>query len=517
MPDTIWIIISVVLVIVAGIAGFIIGGMHRKKVAEKTIGSAEEEATKILTDATNTAERKKSESINEARRESDRLKKETDSYVEMRRRDLDREQSRLERMENNLNQRSNQITKKEDSIRAKEDEAAEKLKEAEALKKTQTDVLEKISGYTQEEAKLSILNSVDESLDREKALKIRTFAEETRSNSEEIAREIIAASIQRLASESVGQLTISTVTLPDEDIKGRLIGREGRNINAIETITHTELIIDDTPLTVTISCFEPVTREIARLTLEKLIADGRIHPGTIEKMYNKAKSEVDQKIKTSGEKAVHDLGVNGINPELVKLLGRLRYRTSYSQNVLDHSIEVARLSAYLATELHADVKTAKRAGLLHDIGKAVDRAENGTHIELGVEYAKKYRESEVICHAIQAHHGDVEAVSVYDFIVQAADAISAARPGARREDMASYIQRLEKLETIAHSVDGVNEAYAIQAGRELRILVNPDKISDDKMEIMAHEIAVKVGNEVQMPGQIKVQVIRERRVTKLVK
>lgn len=517
MPDIKWIIIFAVITVAVGVAAFVLGGIRRRKIAEKTIGSAEDEATRIITEAANSAERKKKDTITETREETDRIRKEADSYVEMRRKDLDREQARLERMESNLNQRSNQISKKEDQIRAKEDEALAKVQEAESLKKTQQDVLERISGYTQEEAKLSILRSVDESLDHEKALRIRDFREKLHEEADEQARGILAASIQRLASDSVGQLTVSTVSIPNDEMKARVIGRDGRNVNAFESITHTELIIDDSPLVITISCFEPVRREIARLTLEKLVADGRIHPGSIEAMYNKSKAEVEQIVKTTGEHAVQDLGINGINPELIKLLGRLRYRTSYCQNVLDHSIEVARLSGFLATELHADVKTAKRAGLLHDIGKAVDRIDTGTHIELGVEYAKNYREKDIIVHAIQAHHGDVEATSVYDFIVQAADAISAARPGARREDLANYIKRLEKLEDIAHSVDGVREAYAIQAGRELRILVDPEKVNDDKMEIMAHDIATRVGNEVQMPGQIKVQIIRESRVTKLVK
>ena len=517
LPSFVIWIIAAVLCIVVGIVAFILGGNYRKKTAEAQIGSAEEEANRIVTDALNKAERKKKETIGETKEEAERIRKEADSYVEMRRHDLDREQARLERMESNLNQRTNQVSKKEDQLRTREDDITKRLAEAESLKKTQQDILEKISGYTQEEAKISILRSVDESLDHEKALKIREYAERTREEADEKARDIIAMSVQRLASDSVTQLAVSTVTIPNDDMKGRIIGREGRNVNAFEAITHAELIIDDTPETITISCFEPTTREIARLTLEKLVADGRIHPGSIENMYNKAKAEVELTIKQTGEHAAQDVGVNGLHPELIKLIGRLRYRTSYGQNVLDHSIEVARIAGYLASELHADVKTARRAGLLHDIGKAIDRDMEGTHIELGVEQAKKYREKEAVVHAIHAHHGDVESVSVLDFIIQAADAISAARPGARREDLASYIKRLEQLEDIAHSVDGVKEAYAIQAGRELRIMVNPDKINDDQMELMAHNIATRVGNEVQMPGQIKVQVIRESRVTKLVK
>ncbi|HHU84114.1 MAG TPA: ribonuclease Y [Clostridiales bacterium] len=517
MKTPAWIAIIFAACVIVGVVMFILGGILRKKQAEKTIGSAEDEANRIVTDAVNNAERTKKEAITDAKEEALRIRSEADSYVEMRRKDLDREQGRLERMESNLNQRTNQISKKEDQVRSKEDEINSKLNEAESFVRSQREMLTRISGYSEEQAKLTILQSVDESLDHEKAIRIRDMEEKTREEANEKANSIIAMAIQRLASDSVGQIAVSTVTLPNDEIKGRIIGREGRNVRTFEQITHTELIIDDTPESITISCFEPTTREIARLTLEKLIADGRIHPGSIETFYNKSVAEVEQTIKQTGERVVQDLGVNGIHPELVKLLGRLRYRTSFGQNVLDHSVEVARLAGYLAAELNCDVKTAKRAGLLHDIGKAMDRDNEGTHIELGVEQAKKYREKDVVVHAIWAHHGDVEAKSIYDFIIQAADAISAARPGARREDLANYIKRLEKLEDIAHSVSGVKEAYAIQAGRELRILVNPETVDDDKMQIMAHDIAQKVGNEVQMPGQIKVQIIRESRASALVK
>ena len=373
------------------------------------------------------------------------------------------------------------------------------------------DMLERISGFTKEQAKDYLLSALEEDLTHEKAVKIMEYEQKTKDESETIAREIIATAIQRCAADHSAEATVSVVTLPNDEMKGRIIGREGRNIRTLETITGVDLIIDDTPEAITVSCFDPVRREIARKTLEKLIADGRVHPARIEELYEKSRKEVEHTIKQTGERAAIDAGVNGIHPELIRQLGKLKYRTSYGQNVLNHSLEVSYIAGLMAAELGADVKTAKRAGLLHDIGKALDHEMEGSHIELGVEYAKKYKENEQVVHAIQAHHGDVEAKTVVACLVQAADAISAARPGARRENLQNYIKRLEKLEEISNSFDGVEKSYAIQAGREIRIMVKPEAVSDDQMVLVARDIAKKIEEELEYPGQIKVNVVRESR------
>ena len=409
------------------------------------------------------------------------------------------------------------MEKKEEALSEKLKEADAKLVEVEQIKKSQFDMLEKISGFTKEQAKALLLQNLDEELTHDKAVRIMDYEQRTKDEADALAREIITTAIQRCAADHASEATVSVVSLPNDEMKGRIIGREGRNIRTLETITGVDLIIDDTPEAITVSSFEPVRREIARLTLEKLISDGRIHPARIEEMYEKAKREVEQTIRQTGERAVIDAGVNSIHPELVKLLGKLKYRTSYGQNVLNHSLEVSYLAGLMAAEIGADVKTAKRAGLLHDIGKALDREFEGSHIDLGVEYAKKYRENDQVVHAIAAHHGDIEAKTIVACLVQAADAISAARPGARRENVQNYIKRLEKLEEIATSFDGVEKSYAIQAGREVRIMVKPDVVSDDQMTIIAHDVVKKIEDELEYPGQIKVHIIRENRAIEYAK
>lgn len=378
-------------------------------------------------------------------------------------------------------------------------------------------MLEKISGFSKEQAKDYLLKALEADLVHEKAVRINEIEQKTKDEADTKAREIIATAIQRCAADHSADATVSVVALPNEEMKGRIIGREGRNIRTLETITGVDLIIDDTPEAITVSCFEPVRREIARLTLEKLIVDGRIHPTRIEELYEKSKREVEHTIKQTGERAAIDAGVNGLHPEEMKLLGKLRYRTSYGQNVLNHSLEVSYLAGLMAAEIGADVKTAKRAGLLHDLGKALDHEIEGTHIELGVEYAKKYKESEAVVHAIHAHHGDVEAKTIVACLVQAADAISAARPGARRENLQNYIKRLEKLEEISNSFPSVDKSFAIQAGREVRIMVKPEAVSDDEMVLLAREIVQKIESEMEYPGQIKVNLIRENRVFDIAK
>lgn len=506
-------IILIVVAIVAGlIVGFLLGERHRKRVAEAAIGSANQEAARIINQALTTAEQQKKEKILEAKEEIHKSRAENDKELRERRNEVQRQERRMIQKEESLEKKTSNLEKKEDILAKKLKDADKKMAEVEALKKSEFDVLEKISGFTESQAKDYILTQVDERLDHEKAAKILEAREQIKEQSDEIAREIVTTAIQRCAAERTTEATVSVVTLPNDEMKGRIIGREGRNIRAIEAVTGVDLIIDDTPETITISCFEPVRREIARLTMERLIQDGRIHPARIEETYEKCKKEVNQTIKQTGERAVLDAGVTGIHPELVKLLGRLKYRTSYGQNVLDHSLEVCYLSGLIAAEVGADVKQAKRAGLLHDIGKALDHEMEGSHVQLGADAAKKYRESEAVVHAIRAHHNDIEPKTTVAFIVQAADAISAARPGARRENIENYIKRLEKLEEIANSFDGVDNSYAIQAGREIRIMVKPEKVNDDQMVILAHDVAQRVEQELEYPGQIKIHVVRENRV-----
>ena len=511
IPIYVAIIIAVVCAILFGVLGFIFGGQHRKKTAEAQIGSAEEEAAKIINKAVGEAETKKRESVLEAKDEIHKMRTDADRELRERRNEVQRQEKRMISKEDALDKRVEQLEKKEETLAAKLKQADNTLVEAESIKRSQLEVLERITGYTQEQAKAYLLETLEQTLKREKAVKIREYEEKTREESENLAREIIGTAIQRCAADHAAEATVSVVALPNDEMKGRIIGREGRNIRAIETITGVDLIIDDTPEAITISSFDPVRREVARLTLEKLISDGRIHPALIEKLFDKAKHEVDQTIRQAGERAVIDAGITGIHNELVKLLGRLKYRTSYGQNVLNHSLEVSYIAGLMASELGADVKLAKRAGLLHDIGKAVDHSQEGSHIELGVEFAKRYKENDIVVNAIQAHHGDVEPTSIVACLVQAADTVSAARPGARRENLQNYIKRIKELEDIPKNFDGVSDAYAIQAGREIRVLVKPERISDDDMVLLSRTIAEKIEQELEYPGQIKVNVIRESR------
>ena len=513
MNTTLAIVLIIVAAIVFGVIGFIAGGAHRKKVAEAAIGSAKEEATRIINQAMTKAEQAKKEAILEAKDEIHKQRSETEKDLRERRAEVQRQEHRLIQKEENIDKKTDAIEKKEEILADKIQKADEKMAEIETLKKSQLEMLEKISGYSKEQAKAFLLQQLEETLEHEKAVRVLDYQEKMKDEADNIAREYITTAIQRCAADHAAEATVSVVALPNDEMKGRIIGREGRNIRAIETITGVDLIIDDTPEAITVSCFDPVRREIARLTLEKLIADGRIHPARIEETVEKCKREVEATIKQTGERAVVDAGVGNVHPELIKLLGRLKYRTSYGQNVLNHSLEVSYIAGLLAEELGADVKLAKRAGLLHDIGKSIDHEYEGTHVQLGVEFAKKYKENDKVLHAIQAHHGDVEPKTVVAYIVQAADAISAARPGARRENIENYIKRLEKLEEIATSFDGVDTSFAIQAGREVRILVKPEQVSDDKMVLLAHDIAAKIESELEYPGQIKVNVVRESRAT----
>ena len=517
MPLVIAIIAIAAAAVVSGALFFFIGISYRKSVAEKQIGSAEQEANKIVSEAMKTAEARKKEAILEGKDEIHRLRNESEKEISDRRREVQRQERRIQQKEENLDKKMNNLEAKEEKVQKKLKDADAKLSEVEQLKKSQFEMLERISGYTAEQAKAYLLEQLDHELNHEKSVKILAYEEELKDESEKLARKIISLAIQRLAADQVSEATVSVVALPNDEMKGRIIGREGRNIRAIENATGVDLIIDDTPEAITVSCFEPVRREIARVALEKLIADGRIHPARIEEMIEKARREVEHKIKQSGERAVLDTGLRGIHPELVKLLGKLRYRTSYGQNVLDHSLEVAYISGMIASELGIDPTVAKRAGLLHDIGKALDHEMEGSHIELGVEVARKYKESEAVVHAIQAHHGDVEAKTVVACIVQAADAISAARPGARRENLENYIKRLQKLEEVASSFKGVESSYAIQAGREIRIMVKPEVVSDERMVPLAREICKKLEEDLEYPGQIKVNIIREARAVDFAK
>lgn len=514
---SLFVVIIVACVVVAAAAGIAVGIVYRKKVAEATIGSAQQEATRIVNDAVSKAESKKKEAILEAKDEIHRQRNELEKELRERRSEVQRQERRLSQKEESLDRKMENIEKKDEQLNNKIKAADKKAEEIELVKRSQIEMLEKISGFNKEQAKDYLLKTLESGLVHEKAVKVMEYEQKTKDEADEKAREIIATAIQRCAADHSADATVSVVALPNDEMKGRIIGREGRNIRTLETITGVDLIIDDTPEAITVSCFDPVRREIARLTLEKLIADGRIHPTRIEELYEKSKREVEHTIKQMGERAAIDAGVNGIHPELIKQLGKLKYRTSYGQNVLNHSLEVSYLAGLMAAELGADVKTAKRAGLLHDIGKALDHEMEGSHIELGVEYAKKYKENDSVVHAIEAHHGDVEARTIVACLVQAADAISAARPGARRENLQNYIKRLEKLEEITNSFPCVEKSYAIQAGREVRIMVKPDAVSDDEMVLVARDIVKKIEDELEYPGQIKVNVIRENRVIDVAK
>ena len=505
------IVLGAAALVVGIIGGFVFGNLYRKKVAENEIGSAEAEATRIVSEAMKTAESKKKEAIIEGKDEIHRLRNESERELNDRRKEVQRQERRIQQKEETLDKKLDNLEKKEENVARKQKEAEKKLEEVETIKKSQFEMLERISGYSAEQAKAYLLEQLDGELAHEKSVKIMDYEQQLKDESDKKARNIISLAIQRLAADHVTEATVSVVPLPNDEMKGRIIGREGRNIRAIETLTGVDLIIDDTPEAITLSCFEPVRREIARVSLEKLISDGRIHPARIEEMVEKARREVEATIKSTGEHAVIDAGVGGIHPELIKLLGRLRYRTSYGQNVLNHSLEVSYIAGMMASELGMDPTVAKRAGLLHDIGKALDHELDGSHIELGVDVARKYKESDAVIHAIHAHHGDIEAKTVVACLVQAADAISAARPGARRENLENYIKRLEKLESVASSFDGVETTFAIQAGREVRIMVKPEVVGDDKMPSLARDICQKIESELEYPGHIKVHIIRESR------
>lgn len=511
------IIVGVLCAIIFGVLGFVLGGEHRRKTSEKEIGSATQQATKIINNALTEAEATKKARLIEAKDEIHKLRHDADKEIRERRSEVQKQENRLNQREEYLDKRADSLEKKNENIGVKQKQLDDKLLEIDGIKKSQFDMLERISGLTQEQAKDQLLANLNEELDTEKSKRILENEQMIKDQSEVLAKEIISTAIQRCAADHTAETTVSVVALPNDEMKGRIIGREGRNIRSIETITGVELIIDDTPEAITISSFDPVRREIARLTLEHLIQDGRIHPTKIEECFEKATREVNNTIKTEGEKAVLSANCGQIHPELVKLLGKLKYRTSYGQSVLKHSLEVSYIAGLMAAEIGADEKQARRAGLLHDIGKALDHEMEGSHIALGVEWAKKYKESDAIVHAIAAHHGEIECKTVVACLVQAADAVSAARPGARRENIENYIKRLEQLEEISTSFDGVERAYAIQAGREVRVMVKPDVINDERMPYIAHEIAKKIENEMEYPGQIKVNIIRESRASDIAK
>lgn len=498
---------------VAGIAlGAIIGFLVRKLISEKTIKSAEIEAQRIVNEAKKGAEAVKKESVIEAKEEAHKIKNEAEREAKERRKEITRTENRLTQKEEHLDKRIDNLDKKEEQLNAKIKENTLLTEEIERLKAEQGAMLQKISGMTMEEAKQELLDRAEVEARHEMAMRLSDIEQEYKERSEDLARDIISLAIQRCASDSVSEATVSVVDLPNDEMKGRIIGREGRNIRAIEALTGVDLIIDDTPEAITVSTFDPIRREVARLSLEKLIADGRIHPSRIEEMVEKSRKEVDAIVKREGEQATFETGIHGINPELVKILGRLKFRTSYGQNALKHSIEVAHISGMIAYELGVDATLAKRAGLLHDIGKAMNHEVDGSHVQIGVDLAKKYKESKEVIHAIEAHHGDVEPKTFIAVIVQAADAISAARPGARRENLENYIKRLQRLEEIANSFEGIEKSFAIQAGREIRIMVKPEEVNDDDMVFIAREIAKKIESELEYPGQIKINMVRETRV-----
>ena len=510
-------IVGIACAVVFGLLGAVISGVVKDKKALNDKNSAAQEATRIINNALSEAEATKKAQLIEAKDEIHKLRSEADKDIRERRNEVQRQEKRLNQREEYLDKRADTLEAKSEHLSEKLKEVDDKLLEIDSIKKSQFDILERISGLSQEEAKKQLMQSLESELDIEKSKRILEYEQMIRDQSDLLAREVISTAIQRCAADHTAETTVSVVPLPNDDMKGRIIGREGRNIRSIEQITGVELIIDDTPEAITVSSFDPVRREIARLTLEKLIQDGRIHPTRIEEMFDKSKREVEAIIKSEGEKAVISANCGSVHPELVKLLGKLKYRTSYGQSVLKHSLEVSYIAGLMAAELGADEKQARRAGLLHDIGKALDHEMEGSHIMLGVEYARKYKENEAIIHAIQAHHGDVECKTVVAALVQAADAVSAARPGARRENVENYIKRLRQLEEISTGFDGVEKAYAIQAGREVRVMVKPEVISDQKMPLIAREIVKKIEEEMEYPGQIMVNIIRESRTSDIAK
>ena len=517
MPTFLAIGLILAALALGGLVGALLGYRRRKSFAEREIGSAEEEARRIINEAIKSAENKKREATVEAKEQILKERNEFEKEVKDRRSELQRQENRLNQKEENLDRKTENMERKEETLAARAAELEQDKEELERLKQSQVEVLERISGLTSEEAKRYLIDQLEEEVTHEEALKIKEIQARFKEEADTYAREQIALAIQRCAADHVAEATVSVVPLPNDEMKGRIIGREGRNIRTLETLTGVDLIIDDTPEAITVSCFDPVRREIARLALEKLILDGRIHPTRIEEMVEKAKREVDATIKSEGERAIFETNVHGLHPELVKLLGRMHYRTSYGQNVLNHSIEVAHLAGLLAAEIGANVAEAKRGGLLHDLGKAIDHEVEGSHVQIGVELARKYKESEGVIHAIEAHHDDVEPHTIVACLVHAADAISAARPGARKENVEYYIKRLEKLEELTASFPGVEKSYAIQAGREVRIMVKPEEVSEDRMVLLAREIAKRIEDELEYPGQIKVNLIRETKAIEYAK
>jgi ribonuclease Y len=509
--------IEILIVVIVGIvclaAGALVGILYRKHVAEAKIGTAEQKARELVEEGAKQAETLKKEALLSAKEEIMRQKNDMEQEIKERRAEVSRTETRLSKKEENLDKKSEQLDKKNEQLDKKLKDCDTVREQIDATLEEQKLMLERVSGYTAEQAKAELVSELEEEIRHEQAQRIAELEEQYREEADDKACRIMALAIQRCAGDFVAESTISSVALPSEEMKGRIIGREGRNIQKLETLTGVELIIDDTPEVITISGFDPIRREVARLALEKLISDGRIHPTRIEEMVEKAKKDVDAAIKQAGERATFEVNIHGINPDLVRLLGRLRYRTSYGQNVLQHSIEVAILAGIMAEELGVDPVLARRAGLLHDIGKAFPYDVEGSHVQIGVNAAKKYKEGREVVHAIEAHHGDVEPQTVIAVLVQAADAISAARPGARREDMENYIKRLEKLEEIAEGFTGIEKAFAIQAGRELRVMVKPDSVHDEDMPLIARQMAQKIQEEVKYPGQIKINLIRESRAT----
>ncbi len=507
------ILLMIGCVVVGAVIGILIGYKYRRDVAEAKVEKAEDTVKRLYDEAEKKAEEIRKEKLLEAKEETIRIRSEADKEIRDRRAEVQRTERRLFQREESLDKKLEGVEAREQAMNkrlAEIDKVEDEIKE---MQRKQAEELERVSGMTAEEAKTILISSVEQEARHEAAILLRDIEQKTKEEADKRARNIVSLAIQRCAADQVTDATVSVVALPNDEMKGRIIGREGRNIRALETATGVDLIIDDTPEAVILSSFDPVRREIARISLEKLIMDGRIHPARVEEMVEKAKKEVDTQIREAGEAAVLEVGVHGIHHELVRYLGRMKYRTSYGQNVLRHSIEVAHLAGIMAAELGANVTLAKRAGLLHDIGKSIDHEVEGSHVQIGADLAKKYRENAQVIHCIMAHHGDVEANSIEAVLVQAADAISAARPGARRETLETYIKRLEKLEEIANSYDGVESSYAIQAGREIRIIVKPEKISDTDTVIVARDIAKRIENELEYPGQIKVNVIRETRTT----
>ena len=517
MPITTVLIVVAVVLFLLNIVSFIAGVTYRKKIAEAEIGSAEAKAKSILETAEKEAKAKKREALLEAKEENQKLRSVLDAEIKDRRREVSNQEKRINQKEENLDKKTENLEKKEQTLNQKLKDVEGKMAELDQIKQQQMAELEKISGMTSEEAKAALIKDIEIQARHEAAIMVKEIEQQAKETAESNAKNIVASSIQKVAADHVAETTVSVVNLPSDEMKGRIIGREGRNIRTLEQLTGVDLIIDDTPEAVILSSFSPIRREVARLTLEKLIVDGRIQPARIEELVNKSQKEVDQIIKQEGENATFETNVHGLHPELIKLLGKLRYRTSYGQNVLKHSIEVSHLAGVMAGELGVDVALARRAGLLHDIGKAVDHEVEGSHISIGADIAKKYKENEDVIHAIMAHHGDVDAETLIAQLVQAADAISAARPGARRENLETYIKRLQQLEEIANGFEGVEKSFAIQAGREIRVMVKPEVVNDQGMILIAKDIAKKIESELEYPGQIRVSLIRETRAVDIAK